>query len=364
MPIVVRDVLMAYAAGQQGLPAWTEPPAARYRDYIAWLRRQDHDRAEAFWRGTLAGIKAPTLVAGAARVTDDDRPESPRAESPHAETPHAESSRDVRRAELPASLIDALQRLGAVHGITMNSWFAGVWALLLAHCTRQDDVVFGAVVSGRPPDLAGVEGIAGLFINTLPFRLRVAPRMPAIAWFAECQRRQLEAREYEYTSLARIQSWSALPKGSPLFDTIFVFENYPVEQVWRQQTALRLDEANAVAPTSYPIEVEVAGMASGTVVSIAVDPDRVGAALARFLVEGFERTLSRLAAAADERRDQTSDQTSDQTADQTIGALLDSLDELTVEADATQSRRHSLRQASLRALKSVAAGATQSGISS
>ena len=326
MPIVIGDVLRVYAAVRDGRPAWTEPPAARYADYIAWLQRQDGARAEAFWRRTLDGLRAPTIVAAPRRDTGAAGP----------------LERETLRAAMPASLVGGLQRLGSSHGITMNSWFAGAWALLLAHCTRRDDVVFGAVVSGRPADLAAVEAIAGVFVNTLPLRTQIAPTRAAIAWFAECQRRQVEAREYEYASLARIQGWSALPAGTALFDTLFVYENYPVEQAWRGQTELRLERASAAAWTSFPLGIQVAGSGSDIVVTIDVDRARVPSALGRFVRDGFEAVLSRVVAEPDGR----------------VGTLLERLDELALGPDSNGVRQlRGARQQSLQALKRTTAAA-------
>jgi amino acid adenylation domain-containing protein/non-ribosomal peptide synthase protein (TIGR01720 family) len=326
MPIVIRDVLTAYAALREGREPWTEPPAGRFADYIAWLQRQDGPRAEAFWSRTLDGFTAPTLLATPPIVAD----------APEV------GVRDTLRSQLPASLVDALQQLSRTHGITMNTWFAGAWGLMVAYRTRRDDVVFGTVASGRPADLPGIEQTPGLFVNSLPLRLHVAAGLPAIAWFAECQRRQVEARDYEYTSLVRIQEWSAIPAGTPLFDNLFVYENYPSEQAWRQQdNALRIERGRASARTSFPIEVEIAGAGAEMVITLAIDVARTPAALAHFLRDGFGALLARLTAAPG----------------LTVGALTESLDELARGADTSEIHHlRSARQASLRALRRTAAG--------
>jgi non-ribosomal peptide synthase protein (TIGR01720 family) len=319
MPIVVRDVLTAYAAQREHRTPWPGRPAARYADYIAWLQSQDATKAEAFWRRALDGFQTPSLVAGS------------HAAGQAAASPAQPHQVLVLRTQLPATLVEALQQLGAGQHITMNTWCAGAWALLLAHCTRQRDVAFGTVVSGRPADLPDAGTIAGLFINTLPLRLKVLPGTPAVSWFADCQRRQVEAREYEYSSLARIQSWSAVPAGTPLFDSLFVYENYPVEQAWREQTELRVEQASASVQTNFPLAIEVAGRGSELGITVAVDSARVSPTLAGFVRDGFEVVLSRVLA----------------TPDITVGALLDALDEFSLGD--TRSLR-SGRRASLQAL--------------
>lgn len=327
MPIVMRDVLAAYAAVRAGREPWIAPPAGRFADYVGWLQRQDMTRAEQFWRRALDGFSAPALLA------------SPRLNTEAA----AAAGRDTLRTQLPAPLVEALQALGSTHGITMNTWCAGAWGLLVARCTRRDDVVFGAVVSGRPADLPGADQCPGLFVNSLPMRVRVAAGTPAIAWFAECQRWQVDARDHEYTALARIQSWSAVPAGTPLFDTLFVYENYPVEQGWREQTDLRIEQGSATVRTTFPIEVEIAGTGSELNITLTIDASRTRAARARFLRDGFQVLLARLIA----------------TPESTIGALAECLDEFALGLDASEvGELRTARQASLRALRRAAGTAS------
>jgi non-ribosomal peptide synthetase component F len=97
----------------------------------------------------------------------------------------------------------------------------------MSRYSGQQDVVFGVTVSGRPPELEGVEGMVGVFINTLPVRVRVTPEMPVTDWLWRLQKEQAESRKYEYSPLSRVQGWSEVKRGSPLFQSIVVFENFP-----------------------------------------------------------------------------------------------------------------------------------------
>ena len=107
----------------------------------------------------------------------------------------------------------------------------GAWALLLSRYSGEEDVVFGAAVSGRPPELAGVEAMVGMFINTLPVRVRVAPEMPVREWLARIQAAAAELRGHENSPLVQVQKWSGVPAGLPLFESILAFENYPLDAV-------------------------------------------------------------------------------------------------------------------------------------
>ena len=103
------------------------------------------------------------------------------------------------------------------------------WALLLARYSREQEVVYGVTVSGRPSELSGVERMVGLFINTLPVRVKVEERESVREWLRRQQAEQVEMRQYEYSALVEVQGWSEVEPGRPLFESVFVFENYPCE---------------------------------------------------------------------------------------------------------------------------------------
>ncbi|MBV9773995.1 MAG: AMP-binding protein, partial [Gemmatimonadetes bacterium] len=214
LPLVFRDVVGAYNA----LTGGAEPafPAARpYRDYVAWLQRQDLGRAERFWRDALAGFAAPTPF-GVDRT----------ARLPAGADPHG--GRVFRIGEGPAA---ALQALARRHGLTVNTLVQGAWVLLLSRCSGEDDVVFGTTVSGRPAELEGVEEMVGVFINTLPVRVRVPAGARLLPWLGRIQERNVALREYEYSPLAQVQKWSEVAPGEPLFESALVFQNYPMHDV-------------------------------------------------------------------------------------------------------------------------------------
>ena len=132
----------------------------------------------------------------------------------------------------------------------------GAWTLLLSRYSGRDDVVVGVTVSGRPPELEGVESMVGLFINTLPVRMRVRENEPLVDWLRSLQDRMLAMRPYQYSSLASIQQWSDVAPGSPLFEHLFVFENYPVgEALDLSEDGLRVRGLSSIEQTDYPLSV-------------------------------------------------------------------------------------------------------------
>ena len=239
--LVLGEVLAYYDAFARG--GDLELPLPRpYGDYIAWLQRQDLSRAESFWRRALAGFDSPT----------DIRPD--RAPAPASGPPRY----DKQQLTLSEQETAALQASARRHHLTVNTLVQGAWALLLSRYAGARDVVFGATVSGRPAELAGAERMVGLFINTLPVRARTEGREVLSEWLRGLQAEQAEARAYEYSPLARVQAWAGAGRGRALFDTLFVFENYPVDSSLKQQgRGLVVTEAYAVEQTNYPLTVLV-----------------------------------------------------------------------------------------------------------
>ena len=212
IPILLQEVFAFYDACSRGQDLRLEPRRP-YRDYIVWLKQQDLAQAETFWRRILAGFTSPTdLVV--------DRP----VES----VMDGKGRTAEREARLSKDATAALQSLARRHQLTLNTLVQGAWALLLSRYSGDEDVVFGATVSGRPADLPGSEFMIGLFINTLPVRVRVERDAPVVSWLRELQAQQVELRQYEYSPLVQIQKWSDVLPGQPLFQSISVFENYPI----------------------------------------------------------------------------------------------------------------------------------------
>ncbi|HEX7314158.1 MAG TPA: amino acid adenylation domain-containing protein [Pyrinomonadaceae bacterium] len=212
MAMVFKEAFDLYEAFAEGREPRLEP-SHPYRDYIAWLQRQDLSKAEEFWRETLKGFTTPTpLVID--RVSGGSR--------------GREEAYSEYQLKLSTSTTAALQALTRQHQLTMNTVAQGAWALLLSRYSGERDVVFGSVSAGRPATLPGIETMVGLFINNLPVRARVSPETPLIAWLQDLQARQSEARQFEYSPLTQVQGWSDVPRGVPLFSSIVAFQNFPI----------------------------------------------------------------------------------------------------------------------------------------
>jgi non-ribosomal peptide synthase protein (TIGR01720 family) len=231
LPIVLNDVLTAYdrlCSGDQP----TLKPARSYRDYISWIKKQDLREAEIFWRQLLKGFTSPAPLG-----TRENR------DSEYVE----------QQVQLAESATARLQEFAQRHQLTQNTVLQGAWALLLSSLVRSDDVVFGVVVSGRAGDLMEVESMVGLFINTLPVRAKITPEADLIVWLKQLQAQQVEMGQYEYSPLARVQAWSEVEPGKPLFESIFLFENYPVGN--ERHDYLRIGSVRSIERSNYPLTV-------------------------------------------------------------------------------------------------------------
>ncbi|HVG10760.1 MAG TPA: amino acid adenylation domain-containing protein [Thermoanaerobaculia bacterium] len=218
------------------------PPVRPYVDYIAWLEKQDLAEAEAFWRRTLEGFTTPTPLPLA---------------SASAALRGAPSYED-RVQVIPLAVSRSLEEAARRAGVTLGTFVQAAWALLLARTTGEDDVVFGAVVSGRPPHLSGSEAMVGLFINTLPVRVRIDEREALQPWLRRVQEHLLELRRFEHSPLVEVQKWSGVRHGEPLFQSLLAFENYPRDASLLQGTdGLEVRDLQTLERTNYPLTLTV-----------------------------------------------------------------------------------------------------------
>src|ERR1700722_20197396 len=214
VPLLMSEVMRFYEALNAERPVYLPQPRP-YADYIRWMQRQDLDKAERYWRGTLSGFRHVPSIPGA-------RP-------PNSGRRSAQFGRENRLLSLEASR--AINGFVRHHQLTLNTFVQGAWALLLSRYSGQQDVIFGATTAGRPAELGGVESMVGLFINTLPVRVQCDAEQTVAAYLQQLQKEQAEARNYEYAPLVQIQRWSEVPPGQPLFESILVFQNYPVDSI-------------------------------------------------------------------------------------------------------------------------------------
>ena len=271
MPVLVQELLTLYA--QRG-DAAALPPVTPYRDYLAWLSEQDRGAAVEAWREALAGLEEGTHLA-------------PRAVG------HAPVAPEQLLFALSEPLTAALTQQARSRGLTLNTIIQAAWGLLLGRLTGRSDVVFGVTVAGRPPEIAGIERMVGLFINTLPLRLRLAPGKPLHLLLAELQEAQSRLMAHQHLGLAEIQGLAGLGE---LFDTLVVSENYP-DQARTPDAArgLRLTKIEVHDATNYPLTLMVTP-AKRLEMRLDYRPDLFARESAEALAARFVRLLEATAA--------------------------------------------------------------------
>jgi amino acid adenylation domain-containing protein/non-ribosomal peptide synthase protein (TIGR01720 family) len=246
--LVLQEVLDRYGAELQGESQQHEERRP-YRDYISWLAEQEDQNPEEYWRQRLSGIAIPTPLG----VDRRGLKHQPVAYGPAPQV-YAE---EVLQVE--ADTTARWQEYARRQHMTFNTLVQAAWALVLSRYSGQVDVVFGNVVAGRPPELAGVERMIGLFINTLPVRVQVNDDEEVGAWLKQLQEQQIAQQSYEYSSLVQVQGWCEIPREHELFESLLVFENYPVQVALaeRKSQSLEVEAVQVVEQTNYPLTILV-----------------------------------------------------------------------------------------------------------
>jgi len=256
-----------------------------FRDYIQWLQRQDASKAEHFWRGQLQGLNAPTPLIVDNGVTRDRYTDAVLV--------------DDQLIHLSEQQTQALAAFCRSRRITPNTFFQGVWSLLLSRYSGQRDVVFGVTVAGRPAELSGVAEMIGLFINTLPLRVSVDPETSLGTWLSAIQGLNVDMRDFEHTPLTDIQGWSDFPRGETLFDSIVVFENAPIdEQILEGGFQFSLEGMDHSVHTHYGLTVVILpGEQLG--IRVSYDRERFEAATVQRLLGHIASLVQNMLAAPD-----------------------------------------------------------------
>ncbi len=227
MPILLREIFASYHG--QRLPA-----AGSYRRFVAWLADRDLDAAHAAWREVLAGFDTPALVGRAQRL--------------------GLGARGVASSRVPEETTRAVSELARACHTTVNTVLQGAFAQLLMWLTGQHDVVFGTAVSGRPADVVGADSMVGLLINTVPVRANITPATTTADLLDQLQKTHNDTLEHQHVALNEIHR---ITGHDQLFDTLFVFENYPVDTaVVSGDHELAITEFTGRESTHYPLTLQ------------------------------------------------------------------------------------------------------------
>ncbi|MEV6338623.1 amino acid adenylation domain-containing protein [Nocardia vinacea] len=278
-PLLVRELLTLYVTRGDTSAL---PPAHSYREFLAWLDEQDNEASLAAWTQSLAGVDTPTRAV----------PTLAGIES----TETGMISRDLTR-----TTVELLETTARESGATVNTMVQAAWAMLLAMMTGRTDVVFGGTVSGRPPELPGVEEMVGLFINTLPVRVQLDPAEKVADLLTRIQAEQARLLDHQHVGLAAIHRAVGLAE---LFDTLTVFESYPIDREALSQAldiaGMRVLDIAGTDATPYPLGLMVIPVhgedGHDTLrISLKFMADQLDITAAQPLLDRFVRLLTQLA---------------------------------------------------------------------
>jgi hypothetical protein len=268
----MRDLLVLYAVHGD---VSVLPHVASYRDFLAWLSVRDREESLQAWARALAGIDEPTLIAPQPKAVDG------------FEIEHVGIELDAERTQ-------RLSKFCADLGITANTLVQASWGLLVGRLTGRGDVVFGATVSGRPAELTGIESMVGLFINTLPVRVRVDDHRTVADLLTGLQGEQAALMDHHYVGLPDILRVAGL---GAQFDSLVVFESYPVDR----EAIAAASSIDGVAVTGidfkggthYPLTITVT---ADTTIAVNLEylTSRYSEAEVRTLAARLERVLEAL----------------------------------------------------------------------
>ncbi|QNE77579.1 amino acid adenylation domain-containing protein [Streptomyces finlayi] len=268
--LLLRDLLALYDHGAaSGLPA-----PGHYPDYLRWLAEQDREKARTAWLEALAGLREPTLSC------------------PGTDTARIRVLPERIVVALSETDTSALLDISRRHGVTLNTLVRVAWALCLHRRTGQLDIVFGATVSGRVAELPGVEEMVGVFINTVPVRVRLDPAEPVAELLERLQGEHAELLEYHYLPLSDIQRTVGL---GTLFDSCVVFENFPTAETLPSgpDNGLRLTDVVGHDAYHYPLKL-MAAPGRQLELEISYRPDLFDAPLGQQVADRLREVLIEL----------------------------------------------------------------------
>jgi glycopeptidolipid biosynthesis protein len=270
-PILLQEIFASYVGVRL-------PPAPSYRSFVCWLADQDRGAARVAWREVLDGFDTPTLVGPAGR--------------------QGLGPRGVESFQVSAETTHALAELARSCHTTVSTVLQAAWAQQLMWLTGQYDVTFGTAVSGRPTELAGAESMVGLLINTVPVRATIGAETTVADLLDQLQTAYTNTLDHQHLALNEIHR---LTGHDQLFDTMFVYENYPIDTAALSAVDdLKINGFTNREYNHYPLSVQaVPGHELG--LRVEFDTDVFTAARIEKLVERFRRVLVAMTADVEER---------------------------------------------------------------
>jgi amino acid adenylation domain-containing protein/non-ribosomal peptide synthase protein (TIGR01720 family) len=220
--------------------AQTQP--APFEKYIAWMQEQDHDKTLTFWKDRFGDFEAPTAIHINSHALDIHK---------------TLDNNQQKHLHFSNSFTSKCQAFAQQNQVTLNALLKMAWFTVLSQYGRNPDVTIGATVSGRPGDLPKVESMVGLFINTLPFRVHLDDEKTALEQLQELHDSISETNQYGDMNLSEVKALTSLPSDVPLFYSLYVFENYPLEESSMDFENLKICDMGSFEKTNFPLTIVI-----------------------------------------------------------------------------------------------------------
>lgn len=240
MPILIEEFLNIYEQLSKGEKIEFKE-VDRYEDYIRYIERRDKKKEQLYWENYLKNLESGTLIPFIGKTTERTK---------------GLGKYSSLTLSIDAATTAEVKAFAQKNRITVNTLMQGIWSYLL-HCyTGKPDVLFGVIVSGRPDDLSNVERRVGMYINTLPLYMNIEKDKGIDEWLIDLQKEQVLMRQHQHTPLSNIIEWTNMQ--GDLFDSLLVFENYPVSKIVNEnEWNLKVENVAINEHNNYPLSIVV-----------------------------------------------------------------------------------------------------------
>ncbi len=214
-PLILREVF-DFTESHRAFASPGRPAAPEFRKHVEWLDARDHGASQRYWKERLAGFRAPVRLW---------------VERPNSDHSHGREIAEFGDVELhaPPEATKVIQAAASAAGVTVNTLLQGAWAILLSRLSGERDIIFGATRACRKSGISGAGDMIGILINTLPVRVIVDRDAKLKSWLGGIRDQSLSMRPHEHTPLAKVQAWSDVERGRPLFESIVVYEHLTLD---------------------------------------------------------------------------------------------------------------------------------------
>ncbi|MEP7253816.1 MAG: amino acid adenylation domain-containing protein, partial [Ginsengibacter sp.] len=276
MAVLMEEFLNTYELLSEGQSIEIKQ-ADNYEDYIRYIESVDKNQEQAYWKNYLKNIESGTLLPFIDKTS---------------ELTKGAGTYDSVYIKLDIEKARQVQNFVRDSHLTLNTLMQGVWSYLLHAYTGNDDVVYGVIVSGRPDDLSGIEHRVGMYINTLPLHTHFNSESEIKKWLTDLQNEQVLSRQYQYSSLSAIKSWAHIP--AEIFDSLLIFENYPVNKVLGEKKwKLQVDGVSVNEQTNYPLNI-VIGSADEIIIRFSYNAKLLAKEYVQEISNHFENVLNQI----------------------------------------------------------------------